>query len=240
MKQAILGLTLILAACAAAPPQSREYLLRPPLPEESAAYAARGPAVSLNAIWLAPYLDRGGIVLESAPNQLIEARNERWAEPLGMSLQRILQVDIARGGGVQVDLGPARREGSALAIDVRIYQFHGDLDGRVRLVAEWSLTAPGGASQRFQFSQTRLSTAEGYPAIVAAQLALARQLGEAIGASLRPALAAPPPPVTDAQGRPGRERSRLDRSLAGRWGRLPVTPADGMRYFHLNSPTALA
>ena len=193
MKQAITLFVLIalLQACASTAPVTNEYLLRAPtLPENTA--GTFHSSVTLGPIWVAPYLDRGGIVIETSAHQITEARYEQWAEPLAAALQRVLQVEIERSARVRVNTASTSGPESELSIDVRVYQLHGDLNGKVKLVAEWSLqpTGAGDEGSSYQFSRSAATTAEGYPALVETQLNLATQLADRIGASVREQLAA--------------------------------------------------
>jgi uncharacterized lipoprotein YmbA len=192
MKQAIAVIVLLtlLQACASSAPVTNEYLLRAPaLPESTAGALDR--RVTLNPIWVASYLDREGIVVATSPHQITEARYQQWAEPLATSLQRVLQVEIARSANARVNTESTSGPESKLSINVRVYQYHGDLNGKVKLVAEWSLhpagSRDGGTS--YQFSSTMTTAAEGYPALVETQLALATQLAGRIGNSVRKQLA---------------------------------------------------
>lgn len=192
MKQAtaLLILIALLQACASTPAVTNEYLLRTPTPQENSSRTFRS-SVTLNPVWVASYLDRGGIVIATSAHQITEARYERWAEPLPASLQRILQVEIARTAHVRVNTESTSGPESELIINVRVYQFHGDLDGKVRLVAEWSLLRAGASDggRRYEFAHSLPTAAKGYPALVEAQLSLATQLATRIGASVRETLA---------------------------------------------------
>ena len=196
MKQAITLIVLIalLQACASTTPVTSEYLLRAPTLPEHSAGTFRG-SVTLNPIWVATYLDREGIVIETSAHQITEARYQRWAEPLTTSLQRVLQVEIERSANVRVNTASTSGPESDLSIDVRVYQFHGDLNGKVKLVAEWSLQRTGASDEgsSYQFSRSAATAAEGYPALVETQLSLATQLAARIGTSVREQLAAPKP-----------------------------------------------
>lgn len=181
MKRALLTLSLLLQACAASAPVTHEYLLRD---STTAVTPPAGTAeVTLNAVRMAPYLDRPGIVVEVAPLQIAEARYERWAEPLGLALRRVLQVEIARAAGVTV-VAAAGGTDSDLSVDVSVHEFHGAIDGTVRLVADWTLLSRQGEGRHLQFSRTEQTSADGYAAVVASQLSLARQLGASIGQSI--------------------------------------------------------
>ena len=95
MKPALLTLALLLHACAASTPATREYLLR----DATTAVAAPAGAaeVTLDSVRMAPYLDRAGIVVEVAPLQIVEARYERWAEPLGLALRGLGRLQYRTG-----------------------------------------------------------------------------------------------------------------------------------------------
>ena len=193
MKRATLLLMLILSGsftllpgCAATPPNIQEYLLRtePPVSPGVARTNDKGNVI-LKPIWVAPYLDRRGIVVETASNQLTEARYQIWAEPLTTALRRVLQVTIGQSTERSVRVDHVAEDALSVAVDVQIFRFHGDLDGNVTLVAEWILSAAGSTGTRYQFSRSQRTSTEGYDGLVDTYLQLANQLGNTIGDSIK-------------------------------------------------------
>jgi uncharacterized lipoprotein YmbA len=171
--------------CASDPPiETAQYLLRADAPADlSPADPAR--RIGIGRVSIAPYLDRAGVVMEVDANQVREARYHEWAEPLDRGIQLYLQERVA------VSLGQALNDGTEDAwryrIDLSVEEFHGRLDGEVRLIAQWSLRdlSNGRVVATQRFSRSRQQTSEGYPAMVAAQIELLDELAEAIARVLR-------------------------------------------------------
>jgi hypothetical protein len=193
MKPVAMALLVVLSGCATTATMPVEYLLRPPL-EERAGPVHTPPIAALGRVSIAPYLDRKGIVLETAEQRIHVALNHRWAEPLSQSLRRMLQVGVSRASGtavadVQYGAGNSGAGSPEVIVDVDVYRFHGSQQGRVILVADWQLRDPrsGRVLGRHEFVQSTLTDADGYDALVRAHIALLEQLSGAIAATLRTA-----------------------------------------------------
>ena len=178
----IFALGALIAGCAGAPPaEDHEYLLRPDRPD---AVQSDGTPVLLKAVVIPPYLDQKGLVLQTGPAEIRVARHHQWAEPLDEAAGRYLQVSIARRSGRPVETVPLTGSADRDAVTVRIHQLHGTENGRVRLVADWSVTPISGDSEIHEFDQTLTQAADGYPALVAAHSALLDELAAAIAQTL--------------------------------------------------------
>lgn len=177
-------LAVVLAGCAAAPaPRPAEYLLTPSFAMEQAATVDTRFRAALARVTVAPYLQRHGIVLETAERRLETARNHRWAQPLDESLRRLLQLSIADASGLSVAGDPDSASGPQYLIDVDVHRFHGTADGQVQLAADWQLRRAddGTVAARHHFAEQTTTTAAGYPALVRAHATLAEELAAAIG-----------------------------------------------------------
>ena len=181
MKYVLPILILLLCGCAGKPPARQDYLLRP---DSSVVGAEDRSVVRLRQVELAPYLDQDGIVLATADSEIHAGKQNVWAEPLDQSIVRYLQVAIGAAARRTVEVSPLTTPGSAMEIVVRIHQLHGSVDGRVRLVAEWSLTDDQGSVSLFQFESTVRQTTDGYPALVDAHGTLLDELASAIADGL--------------------------------------------------------
>jgi uncharacterized lipoprotein YmbA len=76
---------------------------------------------------------------------------------------------------------------------VRVREFHGNVDGGVRLVASFTLTAvaSGELLAEEQVSFAEQQPTEGYPGLVQAQISLLDRLSTSIAATLREVTALP-------------------------------------------------
>jgi uncharacterized lipoprotein YmbA len=179
--------TLLLVACAGAPPPSHtHYLLRTDQPEETARVEA--PArVGLLRVAVAPYLRQPGLVLETETHQVRPARFHRWAEPLEEGLRRFLRAEISKALGSDVSDDPTQRTEWDYAVEVGIDQLHGTLSGKARLEASWRISRGGGTEEiaRFRMTRSEPLARDGYAGLVDAEIGLARHLALAIAASLR-------------------------------------------------------
>lgn len=187
MTRGVWLITALLAGCASAPAQrAAEYLLGPSLPMEQAATVGARPGAALARVTVAPYLQRHGIVLETAERRLETARNHRWAQPLDQSMRRLLQLAIAGTSGLTVAADPEDAVNPEYLIDVDVYRFHGTVDGQVQLVADWRLRSADDrtVAARHHFAERTATTDAGYGALVRAHAVLAEDLGAAIGRSL--------------------------------------------------------
>jgi hypothetical protein len=181
-----MALLVLLGGCATTVTVPVEYLLRPSLGERAGPIQTP-PLAALGRVSVAPYLDREGLVLETGDQRIHVALNHRWAEPLSHSLRRMLQVGISRASGTAVADVQSGAGNPELVIDVDVHRFHGSLQGRVILAADWQLRDPrsGRVLGRHELVHSTLTDADGYDALVRAHVALLEELSEAIAATLR-------------------------------------------------------
>jgi uncharacterized lipoprotein YmbA len=182
------GLCLLgLLACSTPPaPEPTRYLMRAGEPAASAENAAAS-RVGLRRVGVAPYLRLPGLALETEPHQIRHARHHRWAEPLEHGLRSLLRAELAAALDQEVDADPTAASRWEYAVDVEVDQLHGTADGDALLVASWRVTrlATGSERARGRFVRRQPLTREGYPALVEAQIELARLLASEIAESLR-------------------------------------------------------
>lgn len=129
-------LALALGACASVPP--RLHSLAPSLAPVA---PPSGLRVGLEPVDVAAILSRRELVLRPTPTGVTLARNDLWAEPLDVMLQRVLAEDLAAAlGAVQVTRLPTRLPPDVdRLVEVSVL----DLDGRdqaiARLTATWRI-----------------------------------------------------------------------------------------------------
>lgn len=174
--------------------------------------ATAGPAmpgaprtVMLRRPGIAGYLDRPDIVRSGGTYQLQVASDERWGEPFGDLVGRILAEDLGRrlpGTSVYTESGAISASPEA-TLEVDFQRFDADPTGQVVLLVQWSVERgrgnPAGppATDRITVTPATRATAD----VVAAMSDALGQASDRMAATLR-ALAARPSP--DDPGRAGR------------------------------------
>ncbi len=177
-------MALVVLGCAGAAPETTRYLL--PIETRAGSAPLEIPVrIGLGRVTVASYLGQPGLAIETQPNEVRQARQHQWAEPLEDGLRRFLRAEISKALGYDVEADPTQQNRWQRTVDVGIDRMHGDLTGQARLVAHWRVTPKGGDPSTFRFAATQPLPREGYPGLVDAEIALARQLARAIAKSLR-------------------------------------------------------
>jgi uncharacterized lipoprotein YmbA len=186
MKRASILSVLLLLACAGSSGPRTLYLLRTQ-PAEPPGRVEAPVQVRLGRVAVAPYLDQSGIVVQTQPDQVWAAREHQWAEPLDAGLRSVLRTEMSRALGYEVSAIPANRVPPDYTVDVYVDQLHGTMAGTALLDADYRITpqTAGGEVSEYRFSRSTPLPREGYPGVVDAEIELARQLAQAIAASLR-------------------------------------------------------
>ena len=177
----LLAIILILTGCGTTPP-SKFYMLES-MPEDEAIQASSGRQsdvhIGIGPIKFADYLDRTQIVTRTDGAEVKLSETHRWAEPLRDNFGRILAENLSKLLHTdEITLHPSR---SWSEIDyqvlVNVWRFDASAQGKVSLVANWSLRGKGG-SQRLTMKKSVFSadveSAASYADIV-------RALSETVG-----------------------------------------------------------
>jgi uncharacterized lipoprotein YmbA len=176
---------MFLFACGSPTPFRTQYLLRAEVPATTV--RVDSPArVALGRITVAPYLDQFGIVIETDEREVRAARNHQWAEPLADGLRLYLRDEMINALGEDVALNASDRSAIDYVVDVFVEQLHGTRAGQAVLVASFRIElAKSARVVERRFAQSKALDREGYAALVDAEVALLRQLAEAIAADVR-------------------------------------------------------
>jgi uncharacterized lipoprotein YmbA len=133
----------VLSGCGVSPP-TRFYILNDIAPAAQPAAVSNRMAVRLEALAIAPEIDRPELVTRSGPNRVHVAGLARWAAPLPGQIRRVLSDDLAARlppGQVADPDEPATSEPRRL-LSIAIEEFYGDDSCAVSLRAGWSLANP--------------------------------------------------------------------------------------------------
>jgi len=152
--------------------------------------AAGGPKlVELQRPGLAGYLDRPGIVRANGAYQLQVAGTERWGEPLGDLVGRILSEDLNQrlpGTSVFTTAGSISAQPD-VRIELDVQRFDADSSGDVVLLAQVAVSQGrnrAGALTR-TVRLTQRPAGPGTAPLVAAMSAVLGQLADAVAGMLR-------------------------------------------------------
>ena len=188
MASGIMRRRALLLGLAAAGCQSPEpaYFTLAPAPGQPAPGGPR--LVELQRPGLAGYLDRPGIVRSNSTYQLRVAENERWAEPFGDLIARILSEDLGQrlpGTSVFTTAGSISAQPDA-RIELDVQRFDLDASGDVLLLAQVAVSRGRGSPAATRTVRQTLRPAS--PAtrdLVAAMSTLLGGLADAVAGMLR-------------------------------------------------------
>jgi uncharacterized lipoprotein YmbA len=175
---------LLLARCAS--PDPAIYTLR----AVPGASVGGGPvAIKVARPGLAGYLDRPEIVRDNSVSRLTLNSGERWGEPLGDMMGRVLALDLAQrlpGSSVFTEAGTISVDPSA-TVELDIQRFDLDTSGSVILLAQVAVQQgrnhDPAATHALRLTVRSAST--GTPDVVAAMSAALGQLADAVADLLR-------------------------------------------------------
>jgi uncharacterized lipoprotein YmbA len=173
----MIGLVL-LSGCASPTP---DLFTLAPVPGET---RSGGPAVvQLRQIGLAKYLDRPQIVRSTEDHRIMLGNNERWGEPLGAMLSRVLAENLRQRlpGAVVFGEGGAITTEPNTIVEVDVQRLDTDQSGAVVLVAQ--AARQGGATRAVRLSVQPVSSDTAHE--VGAMSIAVGQLADAIAAMLR-------------------------------------------------------
>ena len=174
MRRALLILALSLAGCSILAPQadpSRFFTLSAVADGDQAA-RADGMALGLGPIRVPGYLDRPELATRVASTELEFSPRDRWAEPLGSSIRRVIAQNLSATLGTEdISLFPwpvGTRLDWAVAVDV--LRFERTPDGQVEVAARWVVREGAGGRIRAarESRYTERAESAGTPAVVEA------------------------------------------------------------------------
>ena len=187
----LLWLAVLLAACTT--PPSTHFLLTATMGEVP---DSQSPSIGVGPIEIPEYLNRNTLVYRGQDNELIIARQSRWAEPLEDGISRVVSLNLAELVGTEnVRSFPWHPKRSPdYGVKIRILRMD-TTESEAVLVAEWVVYRPDDAEQaQREISKRSLPLIPSKPVpaqLPAAHSALLYQLSEEIAAGIASAGPAP-------------------------------------------------
>ncbi|GAB3289363.1 PqiC family protein [Parahaliea aestuarii] len=179
---AALLLTLLLTACGSTP-QSDYYRLS----ASGKGGSGDAPSLGIGPIAIPEYLDRNSMVFARGDNQLHIASYQRWAEPLGKGVSRVLGLNLSGALDTQ-NIRPfpwAASDRPAYAVQVWLLELDASAE-RTTLVAEWRLHDPREQREIVRrMGRYEDSGSEDGAALAAAYSRLLQRLSDDIAAAVR-------------------------------------------------------
>ncbi|MCJ7815619.1 MAG: ABC-type transport auxiliary lipoprotein family protein [Xanthomonadales bacterium] len=196
---AILLVIAGLAACASEPVVVHYYALVPPVSaSDEVVQLTDKPALVIERVELAEYLQQSGMIIQSGDNQLLVSRSNLWAESLELALPKALVRELQRQSDgysyylKTVDWIPRTDYRLRLRIDSLQATDQGEVvaAGRYQLISEH-----GSNPQVFaDFNFHRDLDSDGYEQAVKQMQALLAEIAEAILTSVDGLAGQDPPP----------------------------------------------
>lgn len=168
------ALPAALAACASPEPNYYTLATRPGAPVPGGA-----KLVELRRIGLAGYLDRPEIVRNNADYRLDIGSRDRWGEPLGNLVARVLAENLTLrlpGTSVFTSSGSLSADPDS-TIELDLQRFDADADGQVVLAAQVAVTRTRNRGSA-QTRNIRLTVAPGAPGTTALVAAMSNALAQ--------------------------------------------------------------
>ncbi len=136
------ALVLVLAACGSSPPV--HYFALNSLEGEQIPDVDDAVLLALGPIGVPDYLNRTHIVTRGANAEIMVDQSNRWAEPLSISVKRILAADVDKLLDRVVVITFPVETAALQHIDYRLTgelnRFDADANGRVVLEVQWGVT----------------------------------------------------------------------------------------------------
>lgn len=166
---------LLLASC-----RSPDPFLYTLAPVRGVPRAGAPALVELRRPGIAGYLDRSEIVRANTPYQLQMRDGERWGEPFGDMVARVLAEDLNNrlpGTSVFTSTGAITADAGA-RVELDLQRFDADASGQVKLLAQVAVTR-GGNRAAAKAQTIRITVTPASSATSDYVAALSRALGEA-------------------------------------------------------------
>ena len=168
MKKWLLMLSLLMAGCASEQAvQSRQYLL-PDHPTE--AKALQTSPLLIVKTDLSDYLNQSGVIYRLSEAEVIQAKNNQWAEGIKQQLTQKIIKDLRAKQRIYwpVEFNSVLELDARKQLYVRLQKFNGVYTGVAEIAGEWLLVDQDGGILRNEYFQIEVPLKqEGYDSLIA-------------------------------------------------------------------------
>ncbi|WP_319537350.1 ABC-type transport auxiliary lipoprotein family protein [uncultured Vibrio sp.] len=173
MKRVFLLMSALLVGCSSAPETTGSVYLLPQTESQgpSSAVVTERPLLVVRPVELASYLDGSGIVYRTSESQIIQAKQNQWAQSISEQITQRIIADLRQK---QSHYWPVKvhsliDQSSENKLQLSLSKFNGNYQGNAELEGEWMLIdANGQVKNRSQVKILMPLQDEGYDALVGA------------------------------------------------------------------------
>nr|WP_319555027.1 ABC-type transport auxiliary lipoprotein family protein [uncultured Vibrio sp.] len=173
MKRVFLLMSALLVGCSSAPETTGSVYLLPQTESQgpSSAVVTERPLLVVRPVELASYLDGSGIVYRTSESQIIQAKQNQWAQSISEQITQRIIDDLRQK---QSHYWPVKvhsliDQSSENKLQLSLHKFNGNYQGNAELEGEWMLIdANGQVKNRSQVKILMPLQDEGYDALVSA------------------------------------------------------------------------
>ena len=182
-----------LAACMQTQPTTLYMMSGLSEPAQGAQPARKGPVIGVGPVSVPAYLDRPQIVTRASPNKLVVGEFDRWAEPFEELLARVLSENLSvllNSDGV-FTLPRRRLSEVDIQVELEVFRFDADPDGKVHLVGRWAVYTEGGrklAAAKKSTIREPVTRPSDYESVTVAMSRALERLSAEVAEVLRPLL----------------------------------------------------
>ena len=135
--------------------------------------------------WIREMAQQQRMIEPFEAGQVRAARHHQWAEPLDAGVRAYLRAEISAAVGYEVSATPVDGIAWDYTVDVHVERLHGTMQGMAVLDASYLVSGPDTKATEYRFHGSLPLPREGYPGVVDAEAALARELAQSIASALR-------------------------------------------------------
>ncbi|MDV6251734.1 membrane integrity-associated transporter subunit PqiC [Vibrio sp. EA2] len=173
MKRVFLLISALLAGCSSAPETTGSMYLLPQSESQvsSSSVVTERPLLVVRPVELASYLNDSGIVYRTSESQIIQAKQNHWAQNISEQITQRIIADLRHK---QSHYWPVKMhslidQSSENKLQLSLNKFNGNYQGNAELEGEWMLiNADGKVRLRSQVSILMPLQDDGYDALVKA------------------------------------------------------------------------
>ncbi len=171
MKRVLLLVSALLAGCSSSPETTSSMYLLPQTGAQTLSSPASSahPLLVVRPVELASYLNNSGIVYRTSESQVVQAKNNLWAQSISEQITQRVINDLRQKQNHYwpVKVHSLLEQSGELKLQLNLNRFNGNYQGNAELEGEWMLIDGNGkVKRRAQVKILMPLQDEGYDALV--------------------------------------------------------------------------
>lgn len=137
------------------------------------------PAIGINPVHVASYIDNQGIALQTIDNRIHIANQHLWADSPSKAITRVIYSELVSGlQNFNVENNLLAHTEQQLQLSIQVDQFHGTERGLAIFSGYWQLEQDNKILTNTRFNLQKKLEGQGYNALVQALRSLLNQLAQ--------------------------------------------------------------